>query len=60
MDFKSGLTITRRKVTEITVNDLVIKSAGKMAADNKITNLNIENRSGVLLDPYDCLSGVDY
>ena len=60
LDLKSGLTTTRRKVTHITVNKLVIKDVGNMAADNKTTTLNFENKSGVLLHPNYWLIGVDY
>ena len=52
MDLKSGLTITRIKVTDIPVQNL--------AADNKLTTLKFENKSGVLLHPNYCLAGVDY
>ena len=51
---------TRRKVTDIPVNNLVIKVVGNMAADNKITILKFENKSGVLLYPNYWVSGVDY
>ena len=60
MDFKSGLPVTQRKVTDIPVNDLVTKAAKKMAADDKMTKLKFENKSGVLLHPNGWLIGVDY
>ena len=57
---KYGLPITRRKVTDITVQNLVIKDVGNMAVDNKITTLKFENKSGLLLHPNYWLAGVDY
>ena len=57
---KSGLPITRRKVTDISVNNLDIKAVGNMAADNKITTLKFDNKSGVLLHPNYWLAGVHY
>lgn len=60
MDLKSELPTTIRKVTDILVKNLVIKSMEKMAAEDKITTLNVENKSGVLLHPSYWLSGVYY
>ena len=60
IDFKFRLTVTRRKVTEVPVNNFVIKSMYKMSADNKITTLYFETKSGVLLNPNDCLAGLNY
>ena len=60
LDLKSGLPITRGKVTDTPVKNLVIKSVGNMAADIKITTLTFENKSGVLLNPNYWLAGVDY
>ena len=57
---KPGLPITRRKVTDIPVKNLVIKAVANMATDNKITTLNFENESGLLLNPRYWLAGVDY
>ena len=51
---------TRRKVIGVPVNNLVIKVVGNMAADNKITILKFENKSGVLLHPNYWLAGVYY
>ena len=60
LDLKSGLTISRGKVTDIPVKNLVIKAVSNMAEDDKITNLRFENKSGVLLNPNYWLEGVDY
>ena len=60
MDLKSGLPITRRKFTDIQVKNLVIKSVGNMAADNKTTTLKFENKSGVFLNPNYWLTEVYY
>ena len=60
MDLKYGLPITRRKVTDIQVKKLFIKAVGNMVADNKITTIKFENKSGVLLHPNYWLAGVDY
>ena len=60
LDLKYRLTVTRRKVTDIPVKNMVIKAVGNMAADNKITTAKFENKSGVLLHPNYWLAGVDY
>ena len=60
MDFEYGLPITRRKVTEIPVNYLVIKDMEKMAEDNKIMTIKFLNKSGVLLHHNNCLKVVYY
>ena len=39
IDFESGVPITRRKFTDIPVQNLIIKSVGNMAADNIIATL---------------------
>ena len=57
---KSGLPITRRRVTDILVKNLVNKAVDNMAADNKITNIKFENNSGVLLNTNYIMAGVDY
>ena len=59
MDLKSGLPITRRKVTNIPVKTLVTKSVDNMAAENRIATLKFENKSGVLFHPNYCLTGVN-
>ena len=51
MDFKSGIPVTIIKVTDIPVNNLVIKSMQKMASDDKIETLKFEINSVVLLHP---------
>ena len=53
MDLKSEVPVTRGKITEIPFIDLVIKYVEKMEADNKITTLNFETKSGVLLNTND-------
>ena len=60
LDLKYGLTITRIKFTDIPVKKMVIKSVGNMAAENKITTLKLENKSGVLLYPNYWMAGVHY
>ena len=60
LDLKSGLLITRRKVTDIPVRNLVIKAVGNTEADNSNTTLKFEKNSGVLLNTNYCLTGVDY
>ena len=57
---KSRLPINRGKFIDIPVKNLVIKAVGNMAADNKITNFNFENKVGVLFHPKCWLAGVDY
>ena len=39
IDFESGVPITRRKFTDIPVQNLIIKSVGNMVADNIIATL---------------------
>ena len=58
LGFKSGLTIPSRKVNDIPFKTMVIKYLGNMVADNKITTLNIENKSEVLLHTNLWLAGV--
>ena len=45
MNLKYKIPVTRKKVNEIPVNYLVIKSMDKMKADDKITTLKFENKS---------------
>ena len=45
MNLKYKIPVTRKKVDEIPVNYLVIKSMDKMKADDKITILKFENKS---------------
>ena len=60
LDLEYGIPINRREVTDIPVQNLVIKSVGNMVEDNKITTLKFENKSRVLLHPNYCLAGVNY
>ena len=60
LDLKSGIPITRRKVTDILVKHLFIEAVGNIKANNKITTLKFENKSEVLLHTNYWLTGVDY
>ena len=45
LDLKYGLPITRRKVTDTPVENLVIKAVVNMATDNKTPTLKFKNNS---------------
>ena len=60
MDLKSGRVISRRKVTEIPVNDLVIEAVEKMATNDGLGSLKFETKAGVTLHDNDWIAGVDY
>ena len=60
MYLKYVLPVTRRKVTYIPVNNLVVTAVDKMASDNKMMTLKFENKSCVLLHTNDCLLGLEY
>ena len=60
MNLKSVLPITRRKVTNIPVKNMVIKAMVNMTEDNKITTFKFENKAVVLLNPTYWLAGVDH
>jgi len=60
LSLSTGRVLTRRKVTEIPVTDLVIKAVEKMADNDGIKTLKFTNKAGVELHHADWLAGVDY
>ena len=60
MDLNSGRVITRRKVTEIPVTELVIKAIEQMAYNEGFKSLKFKNRCGVIFHDTDWIAGVDY
>ena len=60
MDLNSGRVITRRKVTEIPVTELVIKAVEQMAYNEGFKSLKFKNRRGVIFHDTDWIAGVDY
>jgi hypothetical protein len=60
MDLKTGRVITRRRVTEIPVTELVIQAVENMAHEQGLTTLKITGRHTSSLYPADWIAGVDY
>jgi hypothetical protein len=60
MDLRTGRVITRRRVTEIPVTELIIQAVETMAVDQGITTLKITGRHTSPIYPADWIAGVDY
>jgi hypothetical protein len=60
MDLRTGRVITRRRITEIPVTELVIQAVENMAHDQGITTLKITGRHTSPIYPADWIAGVDY
>ena len=60
MNLATGQVITRTKVWERPVTELVIKAVETMAAEQGIKTLKLEGQNKVPLFPADWIAGVDY
>jgi hypothetical protein len=60
MDLKTGRVITRRRVTEVPVTELVIQAVENMAHEQRLTTLKITGRHTSPLYPADWIAGVNY
>ena len=60
MDLNSGRVITRRKVIEIPVTELVVNADEQMAYTEGFKSLKFKNRHGVISHDTDWIEGVDY
>ena len=60
MDLNSGQLITRNKIHEIPVTDVVIKAVEKLAYDQGFKSLKFKNRHGIVFYDTDWIAGVDY
>jgi hypothetical protein len=59
-DLNSGRVITRARVTQISVTDVVIKAIKHIAEDQGIKSLKFKNRKGAIFHDADWIAGVDY
>ena len=60
MDLNSGQVITRARVTQIPVTDVVIRAIERTAEDEGFKTLKFKNRKGVIFHDADWIAGVDY
>ncbi|MGC8547340.1 MAG: hypothetical protein ACP5MU_06795, partial [Thermoplasmata archaeon] len=60
MDLNSGRLITRPRVVEIPITNLVIKDVEAMAEEQGIKSLKLQNRRKTIFYPADWIAGVDY
>ena len=60
MDLRSGRVITRRRITEVPVTELVIKAVENLAIEQGINTLKITGRNTQPLYPADWIEGVEY
>jgi hypothetical protein len=60
LDLRSGRVITRRRIKEIPVTDLVIQTVENMAIEQGLTTLKITGRNKLPIYPADWIAGVDY
>ena len=60
MNLQTGLRITRNKVWELPVTDMVIKAVETMAEEQGIKSLKLCGRNKIPLHPADWIAGVDY
>ncbi|MGC9260522.1 MAG: hypothetical protein ACP5I8_10685, partial [Phycisphaerae bacterium] len=60
MDLNSGRLITRPRVVEIPITNLVIKAVEAMAEEQGIKSLKLQNRRKTIFYPADWIAGVDY
>jgi hypothetical protein len=59
-DLNSGRGITRARVTQIPVTDVVIKAIKRIAEDQGFTSLKFKNCKGAIFHDADWIAGVDY
>ena len=60
MDLNSGRLITRPRVWEIPITDIVIQAVEQMGEDQGIKSLKLNNRRNIIYYPADWIAGVDY
>jgi hypothetical protein len=60
MDLRTGRVITRRRITETPVTELIVQAVENMAIAQDITTLKITGRHTSPIYPTDWLAGVDY
>ena len=60
MDLKTGRLITRPRVWEVPITDLVIKAVEAMAEKQGIKGLKMQNRNKSRFYPSDWIAGVEY
>ena len=60
MNLQTGMVITRNRVWEQPVTDLVIKAVETMAEEQGIKSLKLTGRNKIPLHPADWIAGVDY
>jgi hypothetical protein len=59
-DLNSGRVITRARVTQIPITDVVIKAIKHIAEDQGFKSLKFKNRKGAIFHNADWIAGVDY
>jgi hypothetical protein len=59
-DLNSSRVITRARVSQLPVTDMVIKAIEKIAEDQGFKSLKFKNRKGAILHDADWIAGVDY
>jgi hypothetical protein len=59
-DLNSGRVITRARVTQIPVTDVVIKAIKRIAEDQGFKSLKFKNRKGAIFHNAQWIAGVDY
>jgi hypothetical protein len=59
-DLNSGRVITRARVIQISVTDMVIKAIERIAENQGFKSLKFQNRKGAIFHNADWIAGVDY
>jgi hypothetical protein len=59
-DLNSNRVITRARVSQVSVTDMVIKAIEKIAKDQGFKSLKFKNRKGAIFHNADWIAGVDY
>jgi hypothetical protein len=59
-DLSSGRVITRARVTQIPVRDVVVKAIKRIADNQGFKSLKFKNRKGAILHNADWIAGMDY
>jgi hypothetical protein len=59
-DLSSNRVITRSRVSQIPVTDVVIKAIEKKSEDQGFKSLKFKNRTGAIFHDADWIAGVDY
>jgi hypothetical protein len=59
-DLNSGRVVTRARVTQIPVTDVVIKAIKRIAEDQGFKSLKFKNQTGIIFHNADWIAGVDY